>query len=236
MTNRILEAAWAKRYPEWAEAPVDEFRPHADMPARRLPRYLWDHLTVRARAQLKTRHPWVTQDALLLLDQLLTPTSRGLEYGSGGTTAWFAERVEFLYSVEGGAEWHQATLQHLASSGIDNVNLQLAAYDELGYGTPQHREAYVNAHPELRDSSLDFVFVDAEYRDDCMMRGVGLLKAGGLLILDNAELYLPGDTRSPWHVHRPITPLWEQVAHEIADWRRVATTNGVWDTVIWIKP
>ena len=94
----------------------------------------------------------------------------------------------------------------------------------------------MNAFPELAPGSLDFVFVDGEYRDECAVRGLELLKPGGLLILDNAELYLPDDTRSPWSVERPISPLWEQVSAELAGWRRVSTTNGVWDTVIWFKP
>jgi predicted O-methyltransferase YrrM len=236
LTSRVFEKAWNKRNPQWAEAAAGQVRPHVDLPARRLPRYVLDRVAIKARALRNPRHPWVTEDALALLDQLLAPTNRGLEFGSGGTTPWFAGRVEFLDSVEGGEPWHAATKKHLAELGITNVGLHLASGEELGYGTPAHRDAYVNANPDLQPESLDFVFVDGEYRDDCAVRGLRLLKPGGLLILDNAESYLPVDTRSPWHVERPVTPLWEQVAEEIADWRRLSTSNGVWDTVLWIKP
>lgn len=236
LTSAVFEAVWNKRNPQWTDGPPGQPRPHVDLPARRVPRYLWDRVSQKARTLAPGRHPWVTRDALALLDQLLQPTDRGLEYGSGGTTGWFAERVELLHSVEGGAPWHEATRTDLAARGIANVDLNLADYEELGYGTPAHRDAYVNVRPDLQPGTLDFVFVDGEYRDECAMRALVLLKPGGLLILDNAEAYLPVDTRSPWHVERPVTRLWEQVAEEIADWRRLCTTNGVWDTVIWVKP
>lgn len=236
LTSRIFEAASGRRTPEWDGLSGEEVRPRATVAVRQLPRYLLDRVSIRARSLTRGKQPWVTQDSLDLLDQLLTSTSRGLEYGSGGTTTWFAERIEFLYSVEGGDTWHAALQQELTRRGVANVDHHLASSNDLGYNTPEHLDAYVNAFAELPPASLDFVFIDGEYRDECAMRALELLKPGGLLVLDNAELYLPDDTRSPWSVDRPISPLWEKVAAEIASWRRVSTTNGVWDTVIWFKP
>jgi hypothetical protein len=34
----------------------------------------------------------------------------------------------------------------------------------------------------------------------------------------------------------PKTPAWAEVAEELAEWRTVWTTCGVWDTAIFIKP
>lgn len=236
LTSRLFETAWGRRNPHWAAQPDEGVRPRANLTPATVPRYLLDRLAVRARTVTRGKQPWLTQDALDLLDQLLLPTSRGLEYGSGGTTTWLAERVEFLHSVEGVDPWYAALQHELKRSVVANVDHHLASSEELGYHTPEHRDAYVNAFPELAPRSLDFVFVDGEYRDECAVRGLELLRPGGLLILDNAELYLPDDTRSPWSVERPISPLWEQVSAELAGWRRVSTTNGVWDTVIWFKP
>jgi predicted O-methyltransferase YrrM len=138
--------------------------------------------------------------------------------------------------VEGFDEWYEPVARRLAERGVDNVSLHLASADELGYESDAHREAYVGAHPDLEPGSLDFVFVDGEFRDHCALRALTLLRAGGLLLLDNAETYLPSTSRSPWRVEAPATPGWERFAEETRDWRCVWTTNGVWDTAIWIKP
>jgi putative heme iron utilization protein len=44
--------------------------------------------------------PWLTKEAILLLERLLRPDDIGLEFGSGRSTIWFAERVEKLISIE----------------------------------------------------------------------------------------------------------------------------------------
>ena len=180
--------------------------------------------------------PWITEESRDLLDRLLRRSDRGLEFGAGGTTTFFAPRVQHLYSVEGFDHWYEPLVQRLADEGVQNVSLQLASADELGYESEAHRQAYVGAHADLAPGSLDFVFVDGEYRDDCALRAVELLRPGGLLVLDNAEIYLPSETRSPWRMEAPATPGWEQFAEETRDWRSVWTTNGVWDTAFWFKP
>ncbi|MCW2766995.1 MAG: hypothetical protein JWO11_2954 [Nocardioides sp.] len=236
LTSRLAEAFWNKRHPEWAVSAPDRVRPHVVISPRALPRYGYDRATVRIRDLVRGRQPWITADALELLDQLLRPTDRGLEYGAGGTTTWFAERVEFLDSVEGSDRWHGPLEGDIASKGMDNVTLHLVSKEELGIDSPAHREGYINVCPDLQPESLDFVFVDGEYRDDCALRGVTLLKSGGLLILDNATAYLPADTRSPWRVDKPVSARWEEFAGHVSTWRRIWTTNGVWDTAIWVKP
>lgn len=60
-----------------------------------------------------------------------------------------------------------------------------------------------------------------------------LLRPGGVLVLDNAETYLPTTSRSPWNSTAPATPEWQRFVDLSADWRCVWTTNGVWDTAIW---
>jgi predicted O-methyltransferase YrrM len=236
LLGRLGDALWERRHPEWANPPDGRRTPSLHLPASKAPRYLYDRLAVKVRAKLGDPGPWITEDAQTLLDQLLRPTDRGLEYGAGGTTLFFSARVRFLYSVEGFDHWYEPLAQRLAERGVENVSLYLASAQELGYESEAHREAYVGAHPELEPGSLDFVFVDGEYRDDCVLRALTLLRPGGLLVLDNAETYLPSSSRSPWRVDAPATPAWERFAEKTRDWRRVWTTNGVWDTAFWFSP
>lgn len=236
LTSRIGETLWRKRHPQWAGGHPDRVNPQLTVSARDVPRYAFDQLAIRARQKVRGQQPWITRESLMLLDQMLHANDRGLEYGAGGTTAWFAERVEFVDSVEGFPQWYQPLRDDLDQRGITNVDLHLVSADELGYETPEHRAAYVGVNPELAPASLEFVFVDGEYRDECALRAIGLLRSGGLLILDNAETYLPTHSRSPWQLDEPATELWKEFVDQTADWRRIWTTNGVWDTALWIKP
>jgi hypothetical protein len=234
LTTRLAEAWSKRRHPE--SALTDHARARFVLPTRSLPRYAYDRIAIRARTLVHGRQPWITADALDHLEQLLQPTDRGLEYGPGGTTPWFGRRVAHVDSVEAFDHWFQPLKQQLETEGIGTVDLHLVSANELGLYSPEHQEAYVNILPELEAGSLDFVFVDGEYRDACALRGIELLRSGGLLILDNATTYLPGDTRSPWRAEAPVTPVWEEFTEQVSTWRRLWTTNGVWDTVIWLKP
>lgn len=231
------EAWWARRHPQWATTPTGwRTRPHLHLPASAVPRYLVDRAAIQVRGRLRGRQPWITATAKDLLDTLLMDTDRGLEFGPGDTTLFFAQRVAHVYAIEGFDEWHAPLVERLAREQVTNVTLHLASANTLGYQSDEHRRAYVEAHPDLAPESLDFVFVDGEYRDECALRGLGLLRPGGLMILDNAETYLPGPARSPWRVTEPVNAQWETFARATEGWRCMWTTNGVWDTAIWFKP
>jgi predicted O-methyltransferase YrrM len=179
--------------------------------------------------------PWITRDAIGLLATMLRRTDQGLEFGSGGSTEWLAKHVGSVISVEAFARWYDALAERLTAAHIDNVSLEFVSADALGYESEAHREAYVNTRPDLAAGSLDFVFVDGEYRDHAALRGVELLKPGGLLILDNANSYLPAPSRTPWRVARPASAKWTEFLAQVLDWRLIWTTNGSWDTAIWVK-
>lgn len=234
--EQAIERMWRRRHPEWARGKPDQEQPHVRMPAARLPRYLAERTSLQVRARVRGREPWITAQARELLDQLLRPTDVVLEFGAGSTTPWFATRVASVFSVEGVERWHDELREQLRRDRITNVELRLVSAARLGYETPEHRSAYAGAFPELAASSLDLVFVDGEYRDACALRALDLLRPGGLLVLDNADTYLPGPTRSPWHVSAPATPQWREFVERTAGWRTIRTTNGVWDTQLWFKP
>lgn len=236
LTSQLFEAIRSRRFPELKTDSPEQLQPRVELSPTALPRYAFDRLAIRARDAVRGRQPWLTADSLELLAQLLRPTDRGLEYGAGGTTLWFCSRVESLHSVEGKEQWYWPLRQRLDALRVSNVDLHLVSVEALGQDTEEHRRAYVNVRPDLEPSSLDFVLVDGEYRDACALRGAELLKPGGLLILDNATTYLPASTRSPWRVDRPATATWEKFVECMSTWRNLWTTNGVWDTAIWIKP
>lgn len=211
--------------------------PHLEVRARDLPRIAFDRgaetLVRRTSAKEKA---WITADALALLEDLLKPTDHVLEFGAGNSTAWLAGLTGKVTSVEESPEWAAIVRDRAAAHGYQHVEVILVPVGATGRDTEEHRDAYINVAPDLEPGSLDMVLVDGQYRDACALRGLGLLRSGGLLVLDNAETYLPSETRSPWRIDAPATEAWATFLEQVRDWRRIWTTNGVWDTAIWIKP
>jgi predicted O-methyltransferase YrrM len=239
LPSRVGMAVWRRRHPDWAQQLDEQTVPmELQLPFSALPRYA----AARARVALSNRikgttgRPWIAEDATILLESLIRPDDRIVEFGAGGSTEWFARLAREVYSVDGFDDWYNRLRERLTEQNITNVTLELASAAELGYQSDAHRDAYVNFQPTLEEGSADLVFIDGEYRDDCALRGLGLLRSGGLLVVDNVNIYLPSPSRSPWHVSEPTTEKWREFLKTVSDWRRVWTTNGIWDTAIWFKP
>jgi predicted O-methyltransferase YrrM len=239
--NRAATALWRRQNAAHLERlPAGQEPPRVDLTLARLPRLAIDRvaLTLARRARRGEEAPWITEDAIHLLETLMLPSDRGLEYGSGSSTTWLAHRALELRSVEATASWHAQVRDRLSAQGLERAEIVLVDGDrDPGWNTTEHRDAYVHAHPDLAPGTLDWVFVDGEYRDHCTEHAIELLRPGGLLVIDNVEIYLPGPGRSPWTVDAPVTDLWKQLYDRyLSHWRMVWTTNGVWDTAIWWKP
>ena len=177
--------------------------------------------------------PWLTRTATEFLASWLRKSDVGLEWGSGRSTHWFASRVAQLWSVEHDASWFEIVSRKLATANKRNVNYRLVN----DFDHPQFREHYVAIADELAAGSLDFALVDGLYRADCVRKAIPLIKRGGLLVLDNANWYLPHETRSPDAVgNRTPSSEWLPIVEELASWRLFWTTSGVTDTALFLKP
>src|SRR2546421_9596401 len=92
----------------------------------RTPRYA----CARARQFLYQRRnpdaPWLTPEAIRLLEPMLLPSDSGLEFGSGRSTIWLARRIARLTSVEHDAAWHAALSGQLKELELANVDYILA--------------------------------------------------------------------------------------------------------------
>jgi predicted O-methyltransferase YrrM len=203
----------------------------------RTPRYIYHRARQMAYERGHGDDPWLTPAAIRLLGTLLRPADRGLEFGSGRSTIWFARRVCALTSVEHDQQWYETVSARLKARGLGNVDYVLAPGDqpmECGGESAYARTALV-----FPDVSLDFVLVDGRYRDYSAKFVLPKIKPGGMIIIDNVNWYLPCQSKAP-HSRTdslgPITPIWAEVAQELASWRSIWTSSGVWDTAIFIKP
>ncbi len=192
--------------------------------------------------------PWLTKDMNALLDSWLLSTDRGIEWGSGRSTSWFASRVAHLVSVEHDPVWAAKVKVMLKDKGIDS---KVDYYDSpivikgkyidatTRYGTLA--EDYVNVVKNCSDDSLDFALVDGVERDRCALSSINKLKSGGIIIVDNIQWYLPNMIQSTALCSRTSedgfsTEVWKEFWMAVKEWRCVWTTDGVSDTAFWVKP
>lgn len=130
------------------------------------------------RPTLQQRVPWLPFALVDYLGPLLNSDDRVFEFGGGGSTLWFAERVGSVVTVEHDAEW----LTVLASKTVDTPNVTLLArHSDNAYAD------YIAAIDEFPDSSFAVVVVDGRERVECFRRAIPKIAAGGRLIVDDIE-------------------------------------------------
>jgi len=167
--------------------------------------------------------PWLTPGAVDFLETHLTSDMAALEMGSGRSTLWYASKVGWLISVEHDVEWFERVKGELSARECLNVDYRHIPLDHSEAEPERSRyeplPAYVMAIVDCADQSLDFVVVDGHYRSTCISATFPKIKPGGLLLVDDANMW-PDD--SP-----PVPREWPEVSR---------TTNGIKFTVIWRKP
>jgi predicted O-methyltransferase YrrM len=193
----------------------------------------------RLRFELYSRRhpelPWLPREATETLSNLLRRRDRCLEWGSGRSTPWLAERVGSLVSVEHDQGWHDSVRARLAENSSTRAVVRLESIEPSN--TPQETP-YVRVVDEFQDGELDVAFVDGEHRCECARSSIPKLAPGGLLIVDDAHLFLDHDTRTP-HSRRGRGALdlgWQQFVGEVDSWRMLWIEDGFSDTAIYFKP
>ena len=184
-------------------------------------------------------YPWLTRQANEILQSWLRKTDVGLEWGAGRSTVWFSKRVANLTSVEHDLVWYEKVKAQIAVHGIGNVHLcpiKLPLTLDKSQSNP-----YVAIVDSFPNNGLDFVLVDGKYRIECTFKVLNKIKPGGLLIIDNINLFLPSDSHSPNSRNKcagPSSKEWLLLANMLSSWRCMCiwTSNGVNDTAIWVKP
>ncbi len=202
------------------------------------PRYIYNRLAVIIYLIRRPDTPWLTQTSIAMLESWLRPTDRGLEWGSGRSTAWFAARTAHLRSIEHDPQWAKKVENVLRQRRI-NERVDYRCEEDGSEERPDSR--YVLAAADIPVESIDYCLVDGVSREHCILMCLEKIKPGGLLILDNANWYLP-------HVKNPKLPgsrqsgesiaseNWEKFAQNVENWRCMWTTNGVVATALWVKP
>lgn len=141
----------------------------------------------------------MTYPAIQWLKQALTPEMRVYEFGSGGSTLFFAEHVAEVISVEHDPKWHAHVQETLQAEKLDNCRLQFIPQTPAEQGpqdiyvgearvkTGGRFEQYARSIDAFPDRHFDLIVVDGLARLACIQHALPKIKPGGYLILDNSE-------------------------------------------------
>ena len=200
-------------------------------------RELSGHLAYFLYRRRHPDYPWLAGPANSILESFLTDRDVGLEFGSGRSTLWLAQKVSALTSVEHDPVWYNKVTKELELRKLANVNCLLVEKDvEDSKGQDA---AYVRITEKFPENSLDFILVDGAYRDSCALAAMGLLRPGGMLIIDDACWFLPSNStcsNARTHAQGPASPQWGRFLNAVASWRCIRTTDGIHDTTLYLKP
>jgi hypothetical protein len=194
-------------------------------PAHWSPLYLYHRLKQIFLHRVNPQLPWLPYLSVLLIEQLLKATDVGLEVGSGRSTIWFAKSTHKVISLEDNHAWFSKVQSDIATLGLSSkVSLH---YIEKHIG-------YSSFIASLNDKSLDFALIDGGDRLRATEATIPKVKKGGILIIDNANWYLPTPYSSPGSIKtfETIPRDWLMIYDFIKTKRKMWCSNGISDTLI----
>ena len=197
------------------------------------PRYIFNKLIYIWYQKNHPNDPWLTQKAIVHLENLLKNDFIGLEYGAGRSTLWFSKRTQYLTSIESSKDWFDKIKSKLNSLNISNVNLVHVA------DIRSNDENYINVLTGINDSSLDYVLIDGAIdRDYSILHSLSKIKLGGMLIIDNVNRYMPSNSLAPSSIkvgQNYYSDLWKNIDIDLKSWHLIWTSNGITDTAIFTR-
>ena len=125
-----------------------------------------------AKRNIYSRAPWWPPAAACRIEALIDKDWTIVEFGSGMSTLWLADRARQVISVESNRDWYD----RISSSFSDRKNVEYLF---------RAAQAYTDI-PEPLDR-IKLVVVDGERRADCIDWAMARLPVGAWLYLDNSD-------------------------------------------------
>ena len=205
------------------------------------PPYLWRYLVQQSFQKAHPDAPVMVANAVLILNSWIKETDRGVEWGSGRSTAWLAARCSHLLTVEHDEHWYDKTKAVLENRRLAR-KVDYRFVPAVGDQMDEPRDhPYAGVADELENASLDFAIVDGQMRLRCAEKVISKLKPGAILVVDGANRYLPNRIGSGYSTIQlaredPLNAEWAAFLNQVSSWRALHTSDGLWDTRFWVKP
>jgi len=154
-----------------------------------LPRYLSQNLISR-RSPIELGLPWFSYGAIDFLSDFLRPEMTVFEFGSGGSTIFFASRCASVVSVEDSESWSRSVRERLVRDGLRNATIRACPFDfdrTLGFEQSDYLA-------QVREDSYDVIVVDGadndyKIRPICFRAAEDQIKPGGIIVVDDSWRY-----------------------------------------------
>jgi hypothetical protein len=156
-------------------------------------------------SSMESRLPWLSFRAIELLESRIKPEHHVFEFGGGGSTLFFLDRVASVVTAEHDTVWFDK-LKSSIDPTLGKRWTALANPPEAGdlvkHPDPSLPEHYHSSDSNYRGMNFrnyassidafpaerfDWILVDGRARPSCLLHAVSKLKRGGYLILDNFE-------------------------------------------------
>ncbi|HVT73114.1 MAG TPA: hypothetical protein VHD61_08255, partial [Lacunisphaera sp.] len=140
--------------------------------------------------------PWLTFAAIRRIERHLDRDSRVFEFGSGGSTFFFARHAGQVTCVESHPEWHATVTELARQRHYNNLTCLL---EPMGNGVGADYADHSFFRPILQEH-WDLILVDSfcafetgglggALRPHAFSLAVRQLKPGGMIVLDDSWLY-----------------------------------------------
>ena len=165
----------------------------------------WKHYMEPNRSSVADRLPWINFSSIDFLEKTLKPTDIVFEFGGGGSTLFFLDRVSKVITVEHNIEWYDILKNILkpteqlkwegnlitAEPATENKPHDMSSPDDYSSsGEIYKHETFKNYATYIdcfEDEYFDLVLIDGRARPSCIKHSVNKVKKNGLLIIDNAD-------------------------------------------------
>jgi predicted O-methyltransferase YrrM len=203
----------------------------------------WSRGQRKGGSSIADESPWMTFGAIHRLRGALARArgeARVFEWGSGGSTIFFARRAHSVVAVENDRAWAEKVRQACAERGLQRATVHYVPGEPAPGGDPSDPQQFASAsmthsgetfrayaetiasHP---NESLDIVVVDGRARPACLRLAMPKLKPGGLLVLDNSD--------RAWYARaRALADAWPRASYRGPG----PYCPQFWETTIWQRP
>lgn len=154
-----------------------------------LPRYVSQNVLARS-SPLDLELPWFSYGAIDFLMTFLRPDMAVFEFGSGGSTIFFARRCLQVDSVEDDPVWGARVRDRATQLGLTNVRIAQCPFN---FVNPEGfvQSAYLG---QVRQGFYDVIVVDGADNDYtirplCFRAAENQIKPGGIIVVDDSWRY-----------------------------------------------
>lgn len=141
--------------------------------------------------------PWITIESTKWLEKILDNTKTVFEWGSGGSTLFFVNKVKSVVSIEHDIGWWKSVeveiskkqnknCEYILIEPEENKNSNTKDYTSSTTSSLNYKK-YCQKIRDYPDAFFDVIMIDGRSRNSCMQEAIPKTKVGGIIILDNSE-------------------------------------------------